>query len=329
MVQQRSGRWVLAAIGRSPKEGRYTFRKLDQNSGLVLDGGEEVARLICKVLSDEELKWSCSGSLREVKITKSELMKEMQSASNEGAYFVIPSQLNGIDSPNPNRVLKCLEECKSDEALFKRRGVRGHLAVHPAVGQFLLDNAGGAHGNGLNTVGKVLESIHSDQVEFQNGFLKVNPNSDESLRLLVANLHKMQPLVLEDVPAAGLRRSKTYTAAVHCVHLAFASTCPVDPSQGEKFQELSETLLAVQYLGALRRAAEKAVETRRKQKVFLVPPGEPCDDYCSQLIAGSVSRAIGLLKNDDFSQLEVHLLLEDENEWAKFAAELSKRHLDL
>lgn len=65
MVQQRSGRWVLAAIGarvrlddkkkqhqvlifllllgRSPKEGRYTFRKLDQNSGLVLDGGEEVA----------------------------------------------------------------------------------------------------------------------------------------------------------------------------------------------------------------------------------------------------------------------------------------------
>ena len=36
----------------------------------------------------------------------------MQSASNEGAYFVIPSQLNGIDSPNPNRVLKCLEECK-------------------------------------------------------------------------------------------------------------------------------------------------------------------------------------------------------------------------
>lgn len=27
--------------------------------------------------------------------------------------------------------------------------------MHPAVGQFLLDNAGGAHGNGLNTVGKV------------------------------------------------------------------------------------------------------------------------------------------------------------------------------
>ena len=39
-------------------------------------------------------------------------------------------------------------------------------------------------------------------------------------------------------------------------------------------KELSETLLAVQYLGALRRAAEKAVETRRKQKVFLVPPGD-------------------------------------------------------
>ena len=38
--------------------------------------------------------------------------------------------------------------------------------MHPAVGQFLLDNAGGAHGNGLNTVGKVLlrcfENFESD-----------------------------------------------------------------------------------------------------------------------------------------------------------------------
>ena len=33
--------------------------------------------------------------------------------------------------------------------------------------------------------------------------------------------------------------------------------------------------MSVQYLGALRRAAEKAAENaRRKQKVFLVPPGE-------------------------------------------------------
>jgi hypothetical protein len=36
----------------------------------------------------------------------------MQKASNEGAYFVLPSQLNGVDAPSPERVLKSLEECK-------------------------------------------------------------------------------------------------------------------------------------------------------------------------------------------------------------------------
>lgn len=36
----------------------------------------------------------------------------MQKASNEGAFFVLPSQLNGVDSPSAERVLKSLEECK-------------------------------------------------------------------------------------------------------------------------------------------------------------------------------------------------------------------------
>ena len=29
--------------GGSPREGGYTFKKLDESSGLLLDGGEEVA----------------------------------------------------------------------------------------------------------------------------------------------------------------------------------------------------------------------------------------------------------------------------------------------
>lgn len=65
--------------------------------------------------------------------------EEMQSASNEGAYFVIPSQLNGIDSPNPNRVLKCLEECKRPGAnkSFKRKSLKSFWSV------FFDLNAGG------------------------------------------------------------------------------------------------------------------------------------------------------------------------------------------
>lgn len=325
-MQQRSGRWVLAARGGSPREGGYTFKKLDEDSGLLLDGGEEVARVICKSLSHEELKWTKFGhDLTGVTITKSEVMQEMQKASNEGAYFVLPSQLNGVDAPSPERVLKSLEECKSDAMLFERRGIRGHLALHPAVSQFLLDNARGtSRGCGLNSVGKVLESINSDRVEFQNGYLRVGPESEESLRVLVANLHKTQPLILEDVPVVGLQHSKLFTSSFHLVHLAFASACPLDQRhRSDNFhEELSRSILSVQYLGALRRAAEKAAENaRRKQKVFLVPPGDPGEQYFHSRISESMSRAVALLGPEDFKKLEVHILLE-ESDFDEFCSEL-------
>eukprot|EP00435_Cladocopium_sp_Y103_P013722 s2211_g3.t1 len=251
-------------------------------------------------------------------------VNEMQKASNEGAYFVLPSQLNGVDAPTPERVLKSLEECKSDATLFERRGIRGHLALHPAVSQFLLDNARGtSRGSGLNSVGKVLESINSDRVEFQNGYLRVGPESEESLRVLVANLHKTQPLILEDVPVVGLQHSKLFTSSFHLVHLAFASACPLDQRhRSDKFhEELSRSILSVHYLGALRRAAEKAEKSRRKQKVFLVPPGDPGEKYFYTRISESMARAVALLGPEDFKKLEVHILLE-ESDFDEFCSEL-------
>lgn len=52
-----------------------------------------------------------------------------------------------------------------------------------------------------------------------------------------------------------------HEAKIQKIHLFFSAP-----------QELSRSILSVQYLGALRRAAEKAAENAR-QKVFLVPPG--------------------------------------------------------
>ncbi|CAK9014672.1 unnamed protein product [Durusdinium trenchii] len=156
MVHQKSGQWILGAIGGSPKEGRYSFKVLDRSSGtgLVLDGGErgeEVGKFICREISTEAIPWSFSADLRQIKIEKSEVMKEMQKSRNEGTYFVLPCQLNGVDSPSPDRILT------SDEELFQRRGVRGSLAVHPALAQFLLDN--GAGSCGLSAIGKDCKSL--------------------------------------------------------------------------------------------------------------------------------------------------------------------------
>lgn len=71
---------------------------VDQASGiytLIRKINLQVARLICKVLSDEELKWSCSGSLREVKITKSELMKDPSRWSKPAPCTAISAKVHG------------------------------------------------------------------------------------------------------------------------------------------------------------------------------------------------------------------------------------------
>lgn len=82
-----------------------------------------------------------------------------------------------------------------------------------------------------------------DQLRVVNGFLDC-PAATE----IMAQLHKMQPLLLEDVPAAGLRRDKTFTTAIHCVHLAFASAAVhprregCDEEKGKSFKPLGPAL---------------------------------------------------------------------------------------
>ena len=50
---------------------------------------------------------------------------------------MVPAQLNGAEYPSASRVVRLVADYKED----LRGGPRGQLATHPAVAQFLLDNA--------------------------------------------------------------------------------------------------------------------------------------------------------------------------------------------
>lgn len=50
---------------------------------------------------------------------------------------MVPAQLNGAEYPSATRVVHHVADYKEDI----RGGPRGQLAAHPAVAQFLLDNA--------------------------------------------------------------------------------------------------------------------------------------------------------------------------------------------
>merc|ERR1712050_165666 len=94
-----------------------------------------------------------------VSIKSSEIMAEIQKPANEGAYFVLPSQLNGAEYPSHTSIVKHVEAYKTDNT----GGPRGQLAVHPAAAQFVLDNAANdINCFGINAIAELLQKTNGD-----------------------------------------------------------------------------------------------------------------------------------------------------------------------
>ena len=81
---------------------------------------------------------------------------------NRGALFVIPSQFNAAEYPYHTDLLFQVEDYKHENG----SGPRAQLAVHPAVAQFILDNAAGFNQSWFNVMDDfgclhfLLNSIH-------------------------------------------------------------------------------------------------------------------------------------------------------------------------
>merc|ERR1719343_952386 len=103
-------------------------------------------------------------------------MAQIQDGANANAYFVLPSQLNGAEYPSHDQIVTKLTDYKHDNT----GGPRGQLAVHPAAGQFVLDNA--AHDRnpqGINGIDGLLARVGHLGFRLQNGYLEVPHIEDE------------------------------------------------------------------------------------------------------------------------------------------------------
>jgi len=198
----------------------------------------------------------------------------------------------------------------------------GQLAVHPAPGQFLLDNAANdGRRFGINAVQDVVEVLNHADMAFrlENGYLVVPDlpldKQDSALRLWRKHLHRMRVLKMEGVPASGLKPNKReWSPNWHRVNLVYASAVPVQAymNQGSDrvavFQtEVASLVLLGQYLGALRAAASQSKGPRRV-RVFLMPLGggvfnNPWDRICL-----SIAKALELLNAQERAKLDIRLL---------------------
>lgn len=238
-LQVRSG-------GRS-LQGRYTFEM--QARRVVVDGAVVGTFLDAPIASnpfpDDALKLGAGQTeLRCVEVVSSEIMEEIQRPENAGAFFVLPSQLNGAEYPSHEAIVMEIDDYKYD----RTGGPRGQLAVHPAAGQFILDNAGNtSRPNGVDATDVMLPRVRElastadgrgYAMQMSNGYLTIPPCPeaawDDVLHGLRGALHHLRCLGMEGVPACGLTPShESFSAASHKVNLVYASAVPIDAYQNE------------------------------------------------------------------------------------------------
>mmetsp|Transcript_29101 Transcript_29101/g.53052 ORF Transcript_29101/g.53052 Transcript_29101/m.53052 type:complete len:739 (+) Transcript_29101:33-2249(+) len=319
VIQKKQGTFSIGAPGAGRRMGAYSFddgtRELRDEMELLLgvfgDSAVAARPFPMEILRSPErapLKLPC------ISVVSSEVVEEVQNPCNDGAFFVLPSQLNGAEYPSERNIVTRLEDYKYD----RTGGPRGQLAVHPASGQFMLDNAACDHRpDGINAVDHLLRAARASMqstaakhydMHLKNGYL-VLPHCDaatqvEVIQGLSSALHTLRCLAMRNVQACGLAPSfTTLSSASHKVSLVFASAVPVDAYMNRvrstdqlEFQtEVGRLFLIAQYYGALRAAVAEAGPPRR---VFLMPLGGGVFNNRLEVIVGAISTAVDLLVHD-------------------------------
>ncbi|CAL1150188.1 unnamed protein product [Cladocopium goreaui] len=326
---KREGTWTL-----NGSHGPYAF---EPRNGWLSVKDQRIGRFSCKRIQDKPLHWPSGddfSNLKNLSIVSSEIMTELQRQENDGALFVLPSQLNGAEYPSPlhEDIVYDVEDYKYDNT----GGPRGQLALHPAAAQFLLDNAQNAQRTGgLNAAA----ALDIKELEAINGYLKIQDTSDGAtassmvLQTLREKLHTLRPLIMDDLLAQGVTPDKrSLFEGRHRVGVVYASAVPVnaylnqvvDPGSARKdgsersleFQtqvaellaEQGRLFLVAQYYAALKYAAESTRlvgRNRTRRRVYLMPLGGGVFNNPWEIIGRSMAKALQMLDDDLLEMLDI------------------------
>eukprot|EP00930_Biecheleria_cincta_P063349 TRINITY_DN4887_c0_g3_i1.p1 TRINITY_DN4887_c0_g3~~TRINITY_DN4887_c0_g3_i1.p1 ORF type:complete len:650 (-),score=134.53 TRINITY_DN4887_c0_g3_i1:458-2407(-) len=317
-----TGQWSLRSKGAQVREGSYEF-----HSGVLTDSSskERIGTFSCDPIAKEALLFppdpKATQPLQSIGITDSEIMSEIQKPSSDGAYFVLPSQLNGAEYPSHQTIVTRIQDYMTDNT----GGPRGQLAVHPAAGQFVIDNAASDNNKtGINAIDAILQAASS--FKLVNGYLQMPMPQDEReasdyLSSFMGSLHTLRPLVMADVQACGLTPNKAeFSDMKHKVNLVYASAVPVNTylnraqtsQQTELHVKVAEGVLVAQYYGALKTAAARTA-TGVKTTVFLMPLGGGVFNNPWESIGKSMSVAVEMLSGPEREKLNIQVLTWNGN----------------
>ena len=147
--------------------------------------------------------------------------------------FVLPSQLNGAEYPDPNSIVTELQDYMGD----RTGGPAGQLAADPGVAQFIIDNAANLKtelfnvNSGINNV-RLMGNIEG--VTLKNGYLQVK--DDANISDFENQISQMTVLGVRDVPVRGLMSGteREFFYADHTVDLIYGSAVPIQSDPDPK-----------------------------------------------------------------------------------------------
>jgi hypothetical protein len=209
---------------------------------------------------------------------------EIEKEENKDCFFVLPSQLNGAEYPSYEKkyIVKKINQYKFDNT----GGPRGQLAVHPACGQFISDNASNDNNlYGLNAVKDIVDIINDNNydITLKNGYLKVPPQNNKSIKFK-NNLEHIKILGMKDVKVDGYyygrnnpESGSTRNKKLYSVNLVYASAIPINTYTNkyisENLKSIANSILIAQYYGALCEAFKHNYKKKEGKKIFLMPLG--------------------------------------------------------
>mmetsp|Transcript_15103 Transcript_15103/g.27690 ORF Transcript_15103/g.27690 Transcript_15103/m.27690 type:complete len:425 (-) Transcript_15103:1347-2621(-) len=271
MTSTLEGQYLLVAGGKE-KRGKYKYNP-DSHEVCDADDASKIFGTFCfdpvSMSGPPPLAFPPGNAPDPcIRIVDSEIIGEIQKPENSGAYFCLPSQFNGAEYPSERSIVKEIERYKFDNT----GGPRGQLAVHPAAGQFVLDNAASDDNpGGINAIDVLVAGTEKFGFRLVNGYLSVpkrreTKDQDAAMEVLMRDAHTLRPLVMKGVPACGLNPGKrAFCKEVHRVNLVYASAVPVqsymnmaDESETPFQVNVAELMAIVQYYGALKCAADDA-----------------------------------------------------------------------
>jgi hypothetical protein len=260
-----------------------------------------------------------------ITIKNSAIDLEIENVGNSNAFFVLPSQLNGAEYIHIDTIIKKIADYRND----RTGGPRGQLAVHPAVGQFILDNAANAERPiGINGVKNVILPLGG--VTLKNGYLQVE-KENESAETLLTNLEKLIMIGMTDVPVDGYYYDRKYTKNTkisewnnynptnntqpHKVNLIYASAVPIGEYNNIKTDNLvkiANYIMIGEYYGALQQAYKyKKINNDKIIKIYLMPLGGGVFKNKFDDIIKNIAYAVKLISNkydDVFKKLDINVL---------------------